>query len=74
MSPSVSGALPFTSKSKKKYEIMDSKIMTKYQVEGQHMSAKYTLLVTYNMIVLIWVIAWERLLVINCTAVVSLHG
>lgn len=53
---------------------MDSKIMTKYQVEAQHTSAKYTLLVTYNMIVLIWVIAWERLLVINCTAVVSLHG
>lgn len=33
MSPSVSGALPFTSKSKKKYEIMNSKIMTKYQVD-----------------------------------------
>lgn len=53
MSPTVSGAVNFTSKSKLEHEIMNSTIKTRYQVEAQCMSAKYTSVVTYNMGVLI---------------------
>lgn len=61
MRPSVSGAVNFTSKSKLKHEIMNSTIKTRYQVDAQCVSAKYTLVLRYNTGVLIWVIAWVKI-------------
>lgn len=53
MSLSVSGALNFISKSKLNHKIMNIIIKTRYQVDAQCMFVKYTLVVTYNMSVLI---------------------
>lgn len=61
MSIGVSGAVNLMSKSKLKDEIMNSTIKTRYQVDAQCMSAKYTLVVINNMGVLIWVIAWVKI-------------
>lgn len=61
MSLSVSGALNFISKSKLNHKIMNIIIKTRYQVDAQCMFVKYTLVVTYNMSVLIWVIAWVKI-------------